>query len=174
MMHWNKLLSGVVKSGPHRGHGSGKGDVTKPQVIHLSENASLRVLCPVSGKWTPSCSNHNYSMIPLLLGSGVTKLLNISKYETLMTVPSQTCVPMTWLTATSAYIITCCWWASTLIVKWGFCLAPKKFQDMVPQWKAHLSENRTLPWDKAVGNHSDSSTHALWHCVMPAWLAEFI
>jgi len=39
---------------------------------------------------------------------------------------------------------------------------------------ALLSENRTFPGDKAVGNHSNNSAHVLWHCLMPACLAEFI
>jgi len=72
-----------------------KGDAAEPQPIHLPGNASLRILCPVSGKWEPSCWNHNYSMIPLLLGSGVTKFLNILRYETPMTVPSKKYGPMT-------------------------------------------------------------------------------
>ena len=65
------------------------------------------------------------TMIPLLLGSCVTKFLNILRYETPMMVSSTKYRPMTWLTATPAHIIMCGGWSSTLSVKSGFCLALK-------------------------------------------------
>jgi len=70
----HRLLSGVVKLGLQGNHGSGEGDVAKPQQIHWPGNDSLRNSHTVRVKCAGalSCWNDTCYIIPLLLGFSIT------------------------------------------------------------------------------------------------------